>query len=279
VLFRSENDSDTIASYFISLIAQNGFGCIDTLIQEIKVHPKPKPDFVITPQDSLYVDEALYVFENETQGSDFEHYWNFGDDTKFILNNDAKVPYQYYMHGNYNVTLKSVLGVQCADSISKEVYVLPVIPISDFTIFDMDGIQQDTIKGCHPLKVVFEDRSLYAEEYIWDFGNNSGYTEKSPPTITYYDPGVYNVSLVTSNVVGNNSIVKTKVVQVYERPIASFSADPEVAIMPNSRINFINHSIGANDFTWDFGDDSFLRMTLLSGSVRFTVSPLSSASS
>ncbi|MFV2014319.1 MAG: PKD domain-containing protein, partial [Candidatus Heimdallarchaeota archaeon] len=251
-----ENDSDTIASYFISLVAQNGFGCVDTLIQEITVYPMPKPDFVITPKDSMYVDEALYIFKNETEGNDLTHYWNFGDST-YITNNNYSVPHQYTMYGTYNVTLKSVLN-QCADSISKRVIVLPVMPVSEFVIYDLDGIEYDTIKGCYPLKVVFQDRSLYAEVYNWDFGNNTEYAEKLPPTITYYDAGVYNVSLTTSNIVGNDIIVKNKVVQVFERPLAAFIANPELTVMPNSRINFINHSIGGNEFTWNFGDDSDL---------------------
>jgi gliding motility-associated-like protein len=251
-----ENDSDTIASFFISLVAQNGFGCLDTLVQEIKVFPKPKSDFVITPQDSLNVDVALFIFENETPGDDVDHYWSFGDDTNSILNNDGSVSHQYMMYGNYTVTLKSVLADQCADSISKMVYVLPVLPKSDFAILDMNGIEQDTIKGCQPLKVAFEDRSLYAEHYEWDFGNDTNYNEKSPPTITYYDPGVYTISLLTTNVIGTDQILKSMVVQVYEKPQAAFDADPNIAIMPNSRINFINHSIGANEYAWDFGDGS-----------------------
>jgi len=47
----------------------------------------------------------------------------------------------------------------------------------------------------------FNDSSLYATSYLWDFGDGTTSTVKNP-SHTYQQPGVYNVCLIASNNVG-----------------------------------------------------------------------------
>lgn len=50
-------------------------------------------------------------------------------------------------------------------------------------------------------EVKFNNTAIYAEEYVWDFGDSSSSTEKSP-THTYVSPGKYKVSLTSTGITG-----------------------------------------------------------------------------
>lgn len=62
-------------------------------------------------------------------------------------------------------------------------------------------------------EVKFNNTTTYAEEYIWDFGDSSSSTEKSP-THTYASPGTYKVSLTSTGITGNadNSVYTEEII-------------------------------------------------------------------
>lgn len=50
-------------------------------------------------------------------------------------------------------------------------------------------------------EVKFNNSTTYAEEYVWDFGDSSSSTEKSP-THTYTSPGIYKIALTSTGITG-----------------------------------------------------------------------------
>lgn len=50
-------------------------------------------------------------------------------------------------------------------------------------------------EGEAPLEVTFTDKSVRAAKYLWEFGDDSISTEKTPGPHTYYIPGEYSVKL------------------------------------------------------------------------------------
>lgn len=66
-----------------------------------------------------------------------------------------------------------------------------------------------------PCDVVFENKSLNAGSYLWDFGNGETSTEENP-TVHYSAPGLYTVTLTCTaqNDVYYNKLVKTKVINI-----------------------------------------------------------------
>ena len=90
-----------------------------------------------------------------------------------------------------NVTLV-VDNVNCRDSITHQVIILPIPPIANF-----DSIPS----GCSPLYVSINNTSLNTEipgtTYRWDFGDGSYSTAKNP-TYTYFTAGSYVIELTVT---------------------------------------------------------------------------------
>ncbi|MCB0535159.1 MAG: PKD domain-containing protein [Saprospiraceae bacterium] len=83
-----------------------------------------------------------------------------------------------------------------------------------------------------PLNVSFTDLSIYEPAiWQWDFGDNSGSTEKDPEHL-YPAPGVYNVCLKVSNGNGTDSIGYPVTVGVSSEAEV-VPAGLEVAVAPN----------------------------------------------
>ena len=53
--------------------------------------------------------------------------------------------------------------------------------------------------GCEDFEVTFNNFSSQNDSYLWDFGNNVTSTTVFSPTITYTEPGVYNVYLYVTD--------------------------------------------------------------------------------
>ena len=134
------------------------------------------------------------------------------------------------------------------------------IPVASFTVGSSSGLV--------PLTVSFTDTSTEGPtSWFWQFGDNVTSTVQNP-THTYYDEGVFGVTLTATNNNGSDTtlvsgavIVKTpkvdpaqQTVLVTPKPVAAFSATPLTGAAPLS-VQFTDGSTGSVDqWDWDFGD-------------------------
>ena len=115
------------------------------------------------------------------------------------------------------------------------------------------------VTGYAPLVVSFSDlTSGYHNHWTWDFGNNKTSNLINPINV-YNSVGKYTVSLVTSNVNGQNIKKKIQYINVIPRPlkpIAKFSGYPVIGLVQLT-VKFQNTSTGKpTKVMWDFGDGS-----------------------
>ena len=137
----------------------------------------------------------------------------------------------------------------CSEEQISTVQIFPVPPILDFEYFPPSG--------CAPLTVNFSNTSKYADpnSYYWEFGAGEGSSHSIDPTYTYFNPGLYSVSLSATNILGDTvHITKNLIIEVYERPQSLFIIKPKLITIPGGKLYTNNQSIGANTFSWDFGD-------------------------
>lgn len=113
--------------------------------------------------------------------------------------------------------------------------------------------------GCPPMVVSFTDKSTGSPtSWSWTFtgGIPSTSTTKNP-TVSYYTPGTYSVSLTVSNASGSSTKTMSTYITVHSPPTVSFSATP-LASCPGIPISFTPsvtwNTPGSGSYYWDFGD-------------------------
>jgi PKD repeat protein len=106
--------------------------------------------------------------------------------------------------------------------------------------------------GCMPLKVKFVNRSFAWDSCRWIFGDGGSSTENNPSWI-FDDAGEYKVILKVFGPGGSESSA-TRLLNVYPRPKARFEIEPQAPIIPDDQIRFVNYSMDAVRYRWEFGD-------------------------
>ncbi len=111
--------------------------------------------------------------------------------------------------------------------------------------------------GCAPLLVTFSDSSTgNPTSWKWDLGNGT-ISFLQNPSVTYFNPGQYNVKLVVSNSTGSDSIIKSQFITIHDAPGVNFSGNPTAGCfpLPVQFTDLSNPSSGTiSTWEWDFGD-------------------------
>jgi len=122
------------------------------------------------------------------------------------------------------------------------------------------NISADVLQGCEPLFVNFMNNTTpNIQSYIWNFGDpNSGSNNISiiqNPSHLFNGPGTYDITLSVTTTDGCNGIYTYQdMITVYPNPVASFYPQPEIGDMVHPNILFIDQSVNANNWEWNFGE-------------------------
>lgn len=107
-----------------------------------------------------------------------------------------------------------------------------------------------------PSEVNFENLSIDAEIYRWNFGDGSPIVYEKNPRHLYQHEGIYNVELTAY---GNGGMhVEVKVIYIVSAPIITFSASDTI-INANESVQFSATALSGilpSAWYWSFGDDS-----------------------
>lgn len=118
------------------------------------------------------------------------------------------------------------------------------------------NITTDKVNGCVPLEVSFDANGFQTDEYEWNFGN--GLTSTSPnPTVTFTQPGVYNVTLYGRNTsCPGLDLIDSSFITITVIDDSVFAGFNYVVTgdCDSNIVSFTSTSVNANTFFWDFGD-------------------------
>jgi len=105
-----------------------------------------------------------------------------------------------------------------------------------------------------PATITFENQSLHADRYYWDFGDSTT-SEETNPVHIFGEPGTYTILLraiqINSGIVSESSQYLTI---AGDPPVADFTWSGDT-IAP-AMISFQNLSQNADRYSWNFGDGS-----------------------
>jgi gliding motility-associated-like protein len=178
--------------------------------------------------------------------------WDFGDNTPRVTTGNGSVNHTFTAAGTYNVklVLRDTNYCNYPDSIVK---VLRVAPNVDARFTTPPG-------GCVPYTANFANTSVAGQTFQWDFGDGTNFTGATPPPKIYNTIGTYTITLIAIDPnTCNQADTFRQTITVREGPVANFSFSPNPS-QPNTPTQFLNGSIGATTYFWDFGDgdSSFL---------------------
>lgn len=172
-------------AYTIKLTSFTNQGCNASISKTIIFHPTPVASFDNTKtcinSNVTFTDKSIISSGEITNWS-----WNFGDGT----NSNERNPNHFYGPvGNNNVSLIITSNQGCVDTISK-VLVIHDNPNAGFNVMgNKDSITAGII-------INFTDISSGATQWVWNFGDNIGFSNVQSPGYIFNQLGEFTVSQV-----------------------------------------------------------------------------------
>ncbi|MCK4747095.1 MAG: PKD domain-containing protein, partial [Bacteroidales bacterium] len=243
------NDFVNPQDFDVSLLVENDWGCTSEAIKTVTVYPDIDAGFVASSTEGCH---PLSVdFTNQTSGGQ-TYVWDFGDGSTSNLQDPV---HMFTNTGTadsiYTVRLLSLAPNNvCTDSFFINITVHPYVQ-ANFTIPDH--------LGCNPFDVVFENSSVGASLFRWDFGDGTDTTTlNTNPIVHQYintdfiNQQDYEITLVAENFAGCTHEIR-RTITVEPDIAADFTASQVQGCHP-LEVDFTNLSNGADYYHWDFGN-------------------------
>lgn len=209
-------------TYTVTLIATNSFGCSDTITKTNYITiPGTYTRFAISSNSGCQ-GEHIQFTDSSVNASSWD--WDFGDG---LLDSSQHPLHAYADTGLYTVTLITRDSIGCTSSYTYPTAIrIHPLPTASATV-------TDTI-GCSSFQTSFINLSAGASDYLWNFGDGDTSTQSSP-SHTYYQAGIYHVSLIATTSFGClDTFSLGNTIQVLQSPAANIIAIDSVGCEPSS---------------------------------------------
>lgn len=185
--------------------------------------------------------EASVNFFNQSGNSD-QYTWNFGDGTSSSSFN----PNHDFGPGIYQVQLLACNTV--CNPLECDTFNLPLTVINTFAPLAVFNTDPD--EGCVGDSVQFQNNSLNAQTYFWDFGDGSNSTAEAPAHL-YASPDTYNVQFIAIN--GQYRDTTEREIIIHPQPMPDLGQD--TLILPTDSSATLNPG-SFDEYSWSTGDSS-----------------------
>ncbi|MCK5066653.1 MAG: PKD domain-containing protein [Bacteroidales bacterium] len=229
---------ETERSFTYRLGIETSHGCSDTTTGSLTIYPQPEADFFVNPEVQDYPASTVTLVNLSSSG-EWSYLWEFGDGDSDTVEEPGQ--HEYGTYGAFDISL-ATYSEHCSDNAVKTVTIMPPSPVASF---------EHSPTGCPPLEVNFFNHSEYADSYIWDFDDGTFSTEPNPSHV-FYQSKEYHVKLIAIGLAGSDTT--EQIVYIAANPKALFTAYPTEATTLKQLFKFINNSIDAVSYLWDFGD-------------------------
>lgn len=235
-------------SYTVSLTVSDGTDTARIVKQNyIRIFANPSADFSSTALNQC-VPKRVRFTENSSLGSAPINAWewDFGDLSP--KQRSANPTHAYQARGSYSVSLTVTDTNGCFATVSKTNHVLVESPTAHF-------IAAGNRSDCQaPLSVSFTNQSSNGNgslSYQWAFGDGNTSTQRNPSN-TYSSAGQFTVRLIATDTAGcKDTITRVNYVNIGTTR-AQFAIKD--TLCKGAFDTLVNNSIGANTFSWDFGN-------------------------
>jgi gliding motility-associated-like protein len=233
-------------TFSVGLAIESSTGCKDTVRKNITVLEKPVANISLISNSTICsVNEAQFAGSANINSGNIDSFlWSYSDGQS---DTGQYVSHQFLLTGNQAALLTVRADNGCSNTALQTVNILES-PSADFSVESVcfgetsRFIDQTSIQGNDQIA-----------KYYWDF-NNDGVAEDSSqnPYHLYTMYGGQQARLIVKSLTGcMDTIVKT--VYVHRNPDVRFSMNSTTACQ-NTNAVFVNNSIIADTFIWNFGD-------------------------
>jgi len=229
-------------TYTVSLVAESIYGCTDTTEVAVHVYAAPAAGFLTDATQYVFPESEVAFTNLSTAGESATYFWTFGDGQ--VSYEAEPGTHAYDSWGTFDITLNVDNG-HCSSLASSAVQVMAPAPTIGFS---------GGGSGCAPLSIQFDNASMYAQSYRWEFSDGSVRSDDSPVHV-FHEPGIYDVTLYVEGFEGTELVeTHTAVVEVFPTAQAAFAPNLNEVMVPGQPVYFLNLSENATQYTWDFGD-------------------------
>jgi gliding motility-associated-like protein len=238
-------------SFTICLTVTDVNGNSDTECKEdyVTVFPNPVADFTIDNIEGCVPVLVNFSDNSSSQNGDIISYlWDVGGSAG-VLSQSSPSDFSstYSIQGSYSASLTVIDEKGCTTTTTKP----NAVVASALTNPD---VKIELIPSCDlPWEINFSNQNADPLiSYTWDFGNGEIYQGLQPPTITYTELGVYDITIYMASGECKDTIVLKNFVDTYSS--AAFDFSPSV-ICQSSEVQFTDLSFNdAEEVIWVFGD-------------------------
>ncbi len=234
-------------TYSVTLIAQDWWGCKDTLTLPQYIH-------ISTPNSNFVADTTVSVcpplqvnFSNLSLGADSsdQYLWDFGDGATSTSFNAFHI---YTTAGQFSVTLTLTTANGCVSTLTFTNYINITGPSATVNV--------TPITGCAPQSVCFYALSGNTSSYIWNFGDgNVDLSNTDTICYTYNVPGFFYPAVILSDGAGCTYTLPLDSI-IVSHVTAGFALSTN-DLCNSGSINFTDTSssiLTVSSWSWNFGD-------------------------
>lgn len=239
-----------VQNYVVQLLAKSMYGCRDSVEKHIQVFPVPRAHYQV--EEHTGCSPFTVYFEDLSQGTGLEYVWTFEEGET----DDQQGNTQYTYHRAHDAgagVFESSLWVAntygCEDQRMQNITVYP----------DVEAAFSFNEQGCHPLQVQFENQSLGAQYYQWNFDDDNFANSANPVHVfhnnSFTEPMTFDVELSALSSFGCAAL-QTHTVTVFPKPRVDFAMQNSKGCSPLS-VAYQNLSEGVSSYAWDLGGESW----------------------
>lgn len=233
-------------TYTATLIVNPGSPCTDTATVELLLDNPFDVNFNFT--DLQCENDNSFDFTSFGTGLAGSAYtWNLGANASIPNATTPNVNNVVFSNSlTHSVFLKAERGF-CKDSITKTVTLLP----APSSIIDFDANQ-----GCQGLTQTFQNGSVNAATYSWDFGVipiNSDTSNAIEPTYIFPGPGNYTITLIATTAQGCKDTIQEDIAVI--EPLTVSVSHPDSLCITDNSFDFVGTVTGppGTQLLWNFG--------------------------
>ena len=239
---------DSTGDYTVTFLATKANGCVDSITKVDYIQVSGGAVASFTADSSTHCEGGTVRFNNTSQHAVTSTFvWDFGDN---ITSTAVNPMHTYARKGTYNVSLTLTDSSSCTSTYSKIIQVHEMK--AGFTAFSRSG--------CLPLIASFQDQSLIADSWFWDFGDGDTSHQRNP-SHTYLSSGKFDVSLIIGTTSGcSDTLLLADYIQSFDDTLHTSLSDTIEGCLPLP-IDFTDNQLGSQSWVWDFGngDTSMIR--------------------